>query len=38
LVSHELGLSEAAEGYDKFDRREDGWTKSCCAPDGLQDS
>lgn len=27
LVSHELGLDRAAEGYDKFDRREDGWTK-----------
>jgi glutathione-independent formaldehyde dehydrogenase len=27
LVSHELPLAEAADGYDKFDRREPGWTK-----------
>jgi glutathione-independent formaldehyde dehydrogenase len=27
LVSHELDLDHAPEGYDKFDRRENGWTK-----------
>jgi glutathione-independent formaldehyde dehydrogenase len=27
LVSHELGLEEAVEAYDHFDKREDGWTK-----------
>jgi glutathione-independent formaldehyde dehydrogenase len=27
IVSHELPLSEAAEGYKHFDAREDGWTK-----------
>jgi glutathione-independent formaldehyde dehydrogenase len=32
LVSHELGLSDAVEGYDKFDRREDGWTKVLLRP------
>ncbi|GLY64917.1 glutathione-independent formaldehyde dehydrogenase [Amycolatopsis taiwanensis] len=32
LVSHELGLDQAVEGYDKFDRREDGWTKVLLHP------
>ena len=27
VVSHELPLSEAAEGYKHFDARDDGWTK-----------
>jgi len=27
LVSHELGLDQAAEGHENFDNREDGWTK-----------
>lgn len=26
LVSHELGLDDAVEGYDRFDKRDDGWT------------
>ncbi|MEU2348629.1 glutathione-independent formaldehyde dehydrogenase [Modestobacter sp. NPDC049651] len=32
IVSHELGLDQAVEGYDKFDRREDGWTKVLLKP------
>lgn len=32
LVSHELDLTEAAEGYDHFDKREDGWTKVVLHP------
>ena len=32
LVSHELPLAEAAEGYDHFDKREDGWTKVVLHP------
>jgi hypothetical protein len=28
LVSHELPLDQALEGYKNFDNREDGWTKS----------
>ncbi|MCR6482414.1 glutathione-independent formaldehyde dehydrogenase [Amycolatopsis sp. OK19-0408] len=32
LVSHELTLEQAVEGYDKFDRREDGWTKVLLRP------
>jgi glutathione-independent formaldehyde dehydrogenase len=32
LVSHELPLAEAADGYDKFDRREAGWTKVLLRP------
>jgi glutathione-independent formaldehyde dehydrogenase len=32
LVSHELPLSEAADGYEKFDRREAGWTKVLLRP------
>jgi glutathione-independent formaldehyde dehydrogenase len=32
LVSHELPLDKAAEGYDKFDRRDDGWTKVLLRP------
>jgi len=32
IVSHELGLDEAVEGYDKFDKREDGWTKVLLHP------
>jgi glutathione-independent formaldehyde dehydrogenase len=27
IVSHELALEDATEGYQNFDRREDGWTK-----------
>jgi glutathione-independent formaldehyde dehydrogenase len=32
LVSHELGLEQAPEGYERFDRREDGWTKVLLHP------
>jgi glutathione-independent formaldehyde dehydrogenase len=32
LVSHELPLDEAAEGYQHFDDREDGWTKVLLRP------
>lgn len=32
LVSHELDLDEAADGYRRFDRREDGWTKVALHP------
>ncbi len=32
LVSHELGLDQAAEGYDHFDKRDDGWTKVLLHP------
>jgi glutathione-independent formaldehyde dehydrogenase len=32
IVSHELALDEAADGYDHFDRREDGWTKVLLHP------
>ena len=32
LVSHEMPLAEAAEGYDHFDKREDGWTKVVLHP------
>ncbi|EOD70496.1 glutathione-independent formaldehyde dehydrogenase [Amycolatopsis vancoresmycina] len=32
LVSHELPLDQAAEGYERFDHREDGWTKVLLRP------
>jgi glutathione-independent formaldehyde dehydrogenase len=32
IVSHELPLAEAPTGYEKFDRREDGWTKVLLHP------
>ena len=32
IVSHELSLDEAAEGYRHFDEREDGWTKVLLHP------
>ncbi len=32
LVSHELGLDEAAEGYSNFDQRLEGWTKVLLKP------
>ncbi|MFQ1003998.1 glutathione-independent formaldehyde dehydrogenase [Modestobacter sp. SSW1-42] len=32
IVSHELGLDQAVEGYDSFDKREDGWTKVLLHP------
>ena len=33
LVSHELPLEQAAEGYERFDQRDDGWTKVLLKPD-----
>ena len=35
LVSHELGLDEAADGYENFDQRLDGWTKVLLHPEDL---
>jgi len=32
IVSHELPLDQAADGYKNFDRREDGWTKVLLKP------
>jgi glutathione-independent formaldehyde dehydrogenase len=32
IVSHELPLEQAAEGYERFDDREDGWTKVLLRP------
>ncbi|GII79990.1 aldehyde dehydrogenase [Sphaerisporangium rufum] len=32
LVSHELSLDEAPDGYERFDRRESGWTKVLLHP------
>lgn len=32
IVSHELPLDEAVGAYDKFDKREDGWTKVLLHP------
>jgi glutathione-independent formaldehyde dehydrogenase len=32
IVSHELGLDEAVEGYQHFDNRDDGWTKVLLHP------
>lgn len=32
IVSHELPLEQAAEGYKHFDAREDGWTKVVLKP------
>ncbi len=32
LVSHELSLDQAADGYEHFDKREDGWTKVVLHP------
>ena len=34
LVSHELGLDEAADAYAHFDARDDGWTKVLLHPEG----
>jgi len=33
LVSHELGLDEAADAYAHFDARDDGWTKVLLHPE-----
>jgi glutathione-independent formaldehyde dehydrogenase len=32
IISNELGLEEAAEGYKHFDAREKGWTKVVLKP------
>lgn len=32
LVSHELSLDKAVEGYDRFDKRESGYTKVVLRP------
>lgn len=32
IVSHELGLDEAVNAYDQFDKRVDGWTKVLLHP------
>jgi glutathione-independent formaldehyde dehydrogenase len=32
IVSHELGLGEAPAAYERFDKREDGWTKVLLHP------
>lgn len=32
ITSHELPLDDAAEAYDRFDRRADGWTKVLLHP------
>jgi glutathione-independent formaldehyde dehydrogenase len=32
IVSHELGLDQAADAYQRFDDREDGWTKVLLHP------
>lgn len=32
VVSHEVGLDEAPEAYERFDAREDGWTKVVVHP------
>ncbi|WP_261164153.1 glutathione-independent formaldehyde dehydrogenase [Microbacterium sp. Marseille-Q6965] len=33
IVSHEIGLDEAPEAYERFDNREDGWTKVVLHPE-----
>jgi glutathione-independent formaldehyde dehydrogenase len=35
IVSHELTLDQAPEGYEHFDNRDDGWTKVVLHPDHL---
>jgi threonine dehydrogenase-like Zn-dependent dehydrogenase len=32
IISHELPLDRAAEGYENFDARKDGWTKVVLKP------
>ncbi|MDT5028180.1 MAG: glutathione-independent formaldehyde dehydrogenase [Micromonosporaceae bacterium] len=36
VVSHELSLNAAADGYQHFDNRDDGWTKVILHPDGAR--
>jgi glutathione-independent formaldehyde dehydrogenase len=35
IVSHELPLERAPEGYAHFDARDEGWTKVVLHPDGM---
>jgi glutathione-independent formaldehyde dehydrogenase len=35
IVSHELPLDQAPEGYAHFDARDEGWTKVVLHPDGM---
>jgi glutathione-independent formaldehyde dehydrogenase len=32
IVSHEFSLDRAADGYSRFDKRDDGWTKVLLHP------
>lgn len=34
VISHEMGLEDAEKAYDKFDKREDGYTKVLLRPNG----
>jgi glutathione-independent formaldehyde dehydrogenase len=34
IVSHELRLDQAPEGYEHFDNRDQGWTKVVLHPNG----
>ena len=34
IVSHELPLEQAPEGYERFDNRDEGWTKVVLHPTG----
>ena len=36
IVSHELNLDQAVEGYDHFDKRDKGWTKVLLHPAGAK--
>jgi glutathione-independent formaldehyde dehydrogenase len=36
IVSHELGLDRAPEGYEHFDKRDTGWTKVVLHPNGMR--
>jgi threonine dehydrogenase-like Zn-dependent dehydrogenase len=38
LVSHELPLDQAADAYEHFDKRENGWTKVVLKPAAKQDA
>ena len=37
VVSHEVGLDEAIDAYDKFDKRINGYTKVLLHPNGPLD-
>lgn len=34
VISHEIGLADAEIAYEKFDKREDGYTKVIIHPNG----